>query len=150
MKFLTYSFLSSILLFLSSTSMKMETDLLTQYKWKNCILVVFSETNTSPLFEKQIQLFDENIEELADRDLIIFQVFEKSGITPNRQSISNTEITQLKERFDFNFEKNNEFAVFLVGKDGGTKLTSKNEMLNIEKLCATIDAMPMRQAEMKR
>lgn len=41
------------------------------------------------------------------------------------------------------------FTFILFGKDGGQKLRS-HEPLSSEKLYRTIDAMPMRQAEMKR
>ncbi len=41
------------------------------------------------------------------------------------------------------------FAVLLIGKDGGVKLRSA-EPVRPERLFATIDAMPMRQDEMRR
>ncbi|ULQ54690.1 DUF4174 domain-containing protein [Flavihumibacter fluvii] len=43
----------------------------------------------------------------------------------------------------------NEFAVVLVGKDGGEKYRTKKVLQPVE-LFAIIDAMPMRKAEMKR
>ncbi len=42
-----------------------------------------------------------------------------------------------------------EFAVILVGKDGGEKLRS-SKPITWEKLAATIDAMPMREDEIKQ
>lgn len=131
-----------------------KTDLLANYKWKNRILVIFSDSKDDPLFQKQLQLFADNKEELKERDLIIFQAFKEEdtekGITPNQKPISSSDIEQLKKRFDFSFgEDKNKFAVFLVGKDGGTKLKTENEILALEKLFRTIDAMPMRQSEMR-
>jgi hypothetical protein len=41
------------------------------------------------------------------------------------------------------------YKITLTGKDGGIKLTSKS-VLTLEKLYGTIDAMPMRKAEMLR
>ncbi|MFD1256715.1 DUF4174 domain-containing protein [Mucilaginibacter terrae] len=41
------------------------------------------------------------------------------------------------------------FTVILVGKDGGDKLRSTSPF-TLKKLYTTIDAMPMRQSEMKR
>ena len=41
------------------------------------------------------------------------------------------------------------FKIILRGKDGGIKLTSKS-VLTLDKLYGTIDAMPMRKAEMLR
>ena len=40
------------------------------------------------------------------------------------------------------------FVVILVGKDGGEKLRS-TEVVRLEKLYGTIDAMPMRRREMR-
>ncbi len=136
--------------------MDTKTDLLIFYQWKNRILVVFSDSKDNPLFQRQMQLFFKNQEELQERDLVIFQVFEKEGIMPNQKPISSSDIEKLKKRFDFSFEydkienkSKNKFAVFLVGKDGGTKLKIENETLTLEKLFGTIDAMPMRQNEMR-
>jgi hypothetical protein len=134
-----------------------QTDLLDSYKWKNRILIIFSTDKESNLFKKQIQLFLDNKGELKERDLIIFQVFKENniekGITPNQKNISSSDISTLKRRFDFSFESQSEneteFAVFLVGKDGGTKLKIENKILTLEELFGTIDAMPMRQHEMR-
>ncbi|WP_338761266.1 DUF4174 domain-containing protein [Bernardetia sp. ABR2-2B] len=134
-------------LLLSCTFMPTKTDLLDKFQWKNRILIVFSDTKDNSLFQKQMQLFLENKEGLEERDLIVFQVFEEIGIMPSNKTISDTE--ELKKRFDFSFEEN-KFAVFLVGKDGGIKLKVENKILTLEKLFGTIDAMPMRQAEMER
>jgi hypothetical protein len=41
------------------------------------------------------------------------------------------------------------FEVILLGLDGGIKL-QQNELLNLEKLYATIDVMPMRRRELER
>ncbi len=41
------------------------------------------------------------------------------------------------------------FTAILVGKDGGDKLPS-TELITLQKLYGTIDAMPMRRNEMKR
>ena len=139
--------------------MDTKTDLLADYKWKNRILVIFADKDnnqSNQLFRKQIELFSSHKEGLKERDLITFQVFKEKdtekGITPNQKSISSSDIEQLKKRFDFSYQDNkteDNFAVFLVGKDGGTKLKTENEILNLEKLFGTIDAMPMRQNEMR-
>ena len=126
-----------------------KTDLLANYKWKNRILIIFSDTKDNSLFQKQMQLFLEDKEGLEERDLIVFQVFEEIGIMPSKKTISNSDTEELKKQFDFSFAEN-KFAVFLVGKDGGTKLKVENKILTLEKLFGTIDAMPMRQREMER
>ena len=108
------------------------------------------------MFQKQIQLFSNSNskEGEKERDLIIFQIYKETntekGIRPNQKSIFNSDMEQLKKRLDFLFEESkNEFAVFLIGKDGITKLRVKNKILTIEKLFGTINAMPMRQNEIR-
>ncbi|WP_169315238.1 DUF4174 domain-containing protein [Bernardetia litoralis] len=152
MKLPLYSILILFFLLLSCKFMDKKTDVLAQYQWKNRIVVIFSENKENDIFKKQIQLFLENKEELKERDLVIFQVFKNEGRNPNQKIISNSDIELLQKRFDFHFdtENKNNFAVFLVGKDGGTKLKTENKTLNIENLFGVIDAMPMRQSEIKR
>ncbi|WP_338793202.1 DUF4174 domain-containing protein [Bernardetia sp. MNP-M8] len=155
MKLPIYFIITLLFLLLSCKFMDNKTDLLANYKWKNRILVIFSDSKDNSLFQKQLQLFADNKEELKERDLIIFQVFKEEdtekGITPHQKSISSFDIEQLKKRFDFSFgEDKNKFTVVLVGKDGETKLKTENEILTLEKLFGTIDAMPMRQSEMKK
>jgi len=40
------------------------------------------------------------------------------------------------------------FALLLVGKDGGVKLT-RNEPVALDEICALVDRMPMRRREMR-
>ncbi|WP_338811924.1 DUF4174 domain-containing protein [Bernardetia sp. Wsw4-3y2] len=149
MKLPIYFIITLLFLLLSCKFMDNKTDLLANYKWKNRILIIFSDTKDNSLFQKQMQLFLEDKESLEERDLIVFQVFEEIGIMPSKKTISNSDTEELKKQFDFSFAEN-KFAVFLVGKDGGTKLKVENKILTLEKLFGTIDAMPMRQNEMKK
>ncbi len=131
-------------------------DIFADYQWKNRILVVFStqDDTSNDLLQKQIELFSDNKKELEERDLIVFQIFKdkniEKGVSPIQKSISGSDIDKLKKRFDFVFDKENRFVVFLVGKDGQTKLKTENEILGIEKLFGIIDAMPMRQNEIRK
>ena len=129
--------------------MNAQIDVLTPYQWKNCILIVFSESKENSLFKEQNQLFFKHKEGLEERDIVVLQVFEDGGIASNQQVITESDIIRLQEKFEFYFSEEDTFAVFLVGKDGGTKLPSKNKILPIEKLFSVIDAMPMRQREMR-
>ncbi len=134
--------------------MENKTDLLSDYKWKNRILIVYYNSENN-LFQKQMQLFYQNREGLKERDLVIFQIHEnkeyKKGITPKKNFIPRSQIEEIKEQFNiwFSTKDVDNLAVFLVGKDGTTKLKVENEILTIKKLFETIDAMPMRKREMK-
>ena len=49
---------------------------------------------------------------------------------------------------DLNIEIEKEYQNLLIGKDGGVKLKNNSPISNI-KIFNTIDAMPMRQREMR-
>jgi hypothetical protein len=56
-----------------------------------------------------------------------------------------TEQTAARRRFHI---RPNDFTVILIGKDGGEKLRSR-QPISLDTLRSTIDAMPMRQEEMR-
>ncbi len=59
--------------------------------------------------------------------------------------VSNTDQTAARRRFHIH---PNDFTVILLGKDGTEKLRSHHPV-SLETLCSTIDAMPLRQGEMR-
>ena len=97
------------------------------------------------------------------RQLLVFADNENNLLLKQQQDILNADLKGLKERevevkyfyatqAKAEFKKRNikaPFTVILVGKDGGDKLKSLKP-LTLQKLYDTIDAMPMRQSEMKR
>ena len=97
------------------------------------------------------------------RQLLIFADNANNSTLKTQQKILSADADGLKERdIEVRFfyadrdqdkfrQKNikSAFTIILVGKDGGDKLRS-TKPLNLQKLYGTIDAMPMRQSEMKR
>ena len=71
---------------------------------------------------------------LKERDI---QVHEVIGLKPNEAMFKKYKASAQI------------FTFILIGKDGGKKIRS-HEPVNLEKLYQIIDAMPMRQAEMKQ
>ncbi|WP_158828268.1 DUF4174 domain-containing protein [Mucilaginibacter lacusdianchii] len=96
------------------------------------------------------------------RMLLIFADSVDNAQLIRQQQILNADVTGLKERdidvhiyyADKNADRfrihkiKTKFTVVLIGKDGGEKLRS-TQPFTVKKLYATIDAMPMRQQEMK-
>ena len=85
------------------------------------VLYAYAPTIADPALLRQRSLFDAAKSGMADRDLVLIPVI---GKRPH-------------------------FEAVLVGKDGGEKLRSP-EPLTPERLFETIDAMPMRQQEMRQ
>ena len=115
------------------------------YRWKKRPLVVFAESDGSPLLAEQRQIVSRNRSDLNKRDVVVVWVIGSSLSTElGRPPSSNA--TSLRARYNV---ADGEFRAVLVGKDGGEKLSS-SKPLAAEKLFATIDAMPMRRDEMRR
>lgn len=115
-----------------------------KYQWSNRLLLIYSEDDSGNMIKEQLNHLLENKEGLKERKLILFQLNQ----TKYRQVFPKT--TDWKTRGDANkIDSENEFAVYLIGLDGGIKL-KQEKILILEKLFQTIDSMPMRQAEMRK
>lgn len=93
-------------------------------------ILVFGAAAGDPLVKKQLELLSHNGAGLKERDLILHSYL---GEDPQFKQLN----VQAKH-----------FCVILVGKDGFEKFRSAKPV-TAEQLYRLIDAMPMRQAEMK-
>jgi hypothetical protein len=91
--------------------------------------------------QRQLTLFDGHREDLKERDVAIMYIPPPlhDGVTTSALWVGLRKQFQIEDR---------KFAVVLVGKDGGEKFRSYVPV-TIEKLDALIDAMPMRQQEVR-
>ena len=116
------------------------------------VLLVFAPSSDDPNFAMQRSLFKNQASEASDRDLIFIPFLgrqkaadielrdENTSLTPDAEQI------RLRSRYKI---KPNDFAVILLGKDGGEKLRSGTPV-TMEKLATLIDSMPMRQQEVRQ
>jgi hypothetical protein len=118
---------------------------MSNYKWKKRPLVVFAESDGSPLLAEQRQIVSRYRSDLNKRDVVVVWVVGRTLSTELGPPPSSN-ATSLRARYNV---ADVEFRAVLVGKDGGEKLSSAKP-LTAEKLFATIDAMPMRRDEMRR
>lgn len=95
-------------------------------------LLIFADNANSRYLKDQQQILNADANGLKERDIEIKMFYSGSDQEKFRQK-------NIKSAF----------TVILVGKDGGDKLRS-TKPLTLQKLYSTIDAMPMRQSEMKR
>ena len=119
---------------------------LENYRWKNRVLLVFAPDERDGLYQRQTALANEARAGYRERDLVVVSVFTESGRDEENSILQKGQTRQL--RTDFRVS-DSQFCVILVGKDGGEKLRQA-DVLAIEKLFGVIDAMPMRQSEVKR
>lgn len=99
-------------------------------RWQHRLLIIFSDEETDPRLATQRRLLGPAIAQLRERDVLLIEVV---GDDPLREGLG--------------VEKRG-FHALLVGKDGGVKLRER-EPVRPQTLLAVIDAMPMRQAEMR-
>ena len=96
------------------------------------MLLVYADNENDRQLKLQKQLLSADIKGLQERDVEVKYYY------------ANNDKAEFKKR-----KISLPFTVILVGKDGGNKLKSYTP-IGLTKLFDTIDAMPMRQSEMKR
>mgnify|MGYP003653586380 FL=1 len=110
---------------------------LSDYKWKNRVLVLSDSPTYTNEFKKALQLIKDSSNEIEQRDLIIF-IYKKDhlyNLDDKEVLFKNNTIEHMK-------------GYLLIGKDGGVK-SIQSYPLKLEEIFELIDSMPMRRAEMK-
>lgn len=113
------------------------------FQWENRVLLLFGPSGQYPAFQEQQRLFENQEAAFAERDLVLLAV---AGDQPVKMKKSQEAAASLRERYRV---APNEFTLLLIGKDGGEKFRSAAPVAP-EKIYSIIDAMPMRQSEMRR
>jgi hypothetical protein len=119
---------------------------LDQYRWKSRLLLLFAPTRDHPWFDSLHRSLMTRKADVADRDLVFFEVLESGLSTLDTEPLDPGTAEMLREKFGV---AEGSFSVVLVGKDGGVKLDHQGQ-IRVEEIFALIDAMPMRQEEMRR
>jgi uncharacterized membrane protein YpjA len=110
---------------------------LSDYKWKNRVLVLSDSPTYTNEFKKALQLIKDSSNEIEQRDLIIL-IYKKNhlyNLDDKEVLFKNNTIKYLK-------------GYLLIGKDGGVK-SKQSYPLQLEEIFELIDSMPMRRAEIK-
>ena len=118
---------------------------LSEFKWKNRLLLLFAPGRDDPFFDNLRQSIINRKGEAEDRDLVIFEIFESGPSRVNGNDLDSQAVRSLRKKFNI---REDEFAVILIGKDGGIKLNRRGQT-EIEDIFGLIDAMPMRREEIR-
>lgn len=116
-------------------------------------LLIFT-SGTNAQFLNQISALAANANDLRERDLVLIPILSHEDNKPWRETfrldtivtLSAPEQAAARRRFHI---APSAFTVILIGKDGGEKLRSSSPV-SLDRLLSTIDAMPMRQDEMRQ
>lgn len=118
---------------------------LQEYRWQNRLLLVFAPAEDDPRLARQMALSRAHGDGLAERDLLLMEIIGSKEMRIEGHAGSLGDAKALRDRHNV---ASDEFAVILIGKDGGIKRRQPHPF-EAEDLFATIDAMPMRRREMR-
>jgi hypothetical protein len=122
----------------SAAGVAMLSDL-DELKWKNRIIIV-----NQPRDERgDLRVLQERVAGIDDRDIIWFVVTGDRALSNYQGRLSGSFVGNLRDRL-----RPGPGGVILLGKDGGVK--SRADDLDLDAIFSQIDAMPMRQLEMRQ
>ena len=107
-------------------------------------LLIFAPKPDDPQMGIQLRSLNLHAAAVQERQIAVIALPYGSP-SPSPLQLSDSDAEAARRRFQV---APTDFAVILIGKDGGVKLRSSRP-LSIEKLNETIDAMPMRKDEMQ-
>ena len=146
MKFLKTPLLGLAFFILFFNCNVMNAQDLKKYQWEHRLILVFTDDSEDEVFENQLSALEAHQQGLDDRKLLVYQIKPKAY----RVGLSTaTEWERGSKLFSDYAIGADTFRIILIGLDGGKKLV-QTKFLSPEKLFETIDAMPMRRAEMRK
>ena len=119
---------------------------LTQFQWKNRLLLIFAPDDNDSLFKKLQSEIIAQEAEVEDRDLVVFEVLERGPSRMNRALLDQSKVESIRRHFSL---PQRSFRVILNGKDGGIKL-KRDDQIDLETIFELIDSMPMRKDEIRQ
>ncbi len=119
---------------------------LEQHRWGDRLVLLFAPDSSNVAFHQQLTLLTAEMEKVTDRNLVFYKIFTEKGFAPDDKSLKMEEVRALRQYFDV---PENRFTLILIGKDGTEKLR-RWEVTKPGEIFDRIDAMPMRQAEIRR
>jgi hypothetical protein len=118
---------------------------LSDYQWQHRIVLIFAPSERSPAYQQQMQQWTADQDGIRDRDLKLVEVLGTGESRADGRPMQPASAERLRQQFGVGPE---DFVVILVGKDGTEKQRSQSPV-EPTMLFRTIDAMPMRQQEMR-
>ena len=119
---------------------------LNAYQWKNRLLLLFASSEEDQAYLTLKKEIDRQAMEVKDRDLLVFYVLERGESRLDQERLNPHQALFLKKGLSV---PPGRFMIVLIGKDGGEKIRQQSPV-DLKEIFAIIDAMPMRQLEMKK
>ncbi|MEN0042042.1 MAG: DUF4174 domain-containing protein [Pseudomonadota bacterium] len=146
MKQVIFALLAGFLMAVS-TSGPAAANPLADLQWEKRVLLLFAKSRSDASLDRQVDVLRDFRFELEDRDLIVLRT---AGSEETRAAIGYVDLRrgsarQLRRRY---VPESSRLTVVLIGKDGQEK-QRWNRLVQPEEIFEVIDAMPMRQREMR-
>ncbi|MEL7229759.1 MAG: DUF4174 domain-containing protein [Pseudomonadota bacterium] len=131
----------------SSVGMAQTSNPLSDLQWKKRVVLLFAKSRSDAGLDKQVDLLREVRPDVSDRDMIVLRTAGREETRPvmGYTALRNGTGRQLRARYK---PAERGLTVILLGKDGGEK-KRWTKVVRPEEIFQVIDAMPMRQREMR-
>jgi hypothetical protein len=130
----------SVIILMVFSSLNNDNVTLNDLRWKNRVVIFFQGQG-----QKETKDIDSLKSELEERKIVFLSIGD-TFTTNSEYKFSQKFIRSLKEKYAL---KNSDGNWLLIGLDGGVKLKSEDS-LDWDLVFRTVDAMPMRQSEIKK
>lgn len=117
---------------------------LDQYRWTHRVLVVSAPGKDDKHLRAQLDELVSTEDEFADRDMLLVTLVDDGVSTAGRHELAKAEVASARQALRI---RPGSFALRLIGKDGGVKLSS-DTATPVHEIYALIDTMPMRRREL--
>ena len=125
------------------------------FRWQHRPLLILAPRLEDGDYVEQLELLGGEDDALIDRDMAVIHVGGDGGCVdfigprsddrPRQRPLGRVDVQRLRSRYGVSAD---DFAVLLIGKDGGVKLRSA-EPVPSRRIFDLIDSMPMRKREMR-
>ncbi|MEP2278438.1 DUF4174 domain-containing protein [Maribacter sp.] len=127
------------LIFILMQSINVEAQNLSDFKWKNRIVVLYENENNFTEVKSALEIIENNTTEISERAIRVFIYKNTVLYTTDGKATDIEKPGTLPKSYN---------GYVLIGKDGGIKSKSPYPF-KIKQLFDLIDSMPMRRSEMK-
>lgn len=119
---------------------------LADHRWTHRPLLIFAPSDTSTSLTAQHERLDRELDGVRERDIIVVTLLAHGPSTYEGTPLHADTAARLRARFEIAPDA---FCMLLIGKDG-TEKRRYDQVTAPETIFQVIDAMPMRQREMRR
>jgi len=118
---------------------------LSEFRWKSRPVLMFTPSPDDPNFQRQVALFADAAEELAEREIKVIFITPDGKFENTGRFLDEATSRRYYEMFSV---AQYQFEMVLVGYDGYEKFRAKNRVTPPSIITNLIDGMPMRKREL--